>query len=54
LIEETLWRRAGFAAPSRGYSPSIGTIAASLELRRVSEVLTLRTFGAAVSFSTKP
>ena len=32
---------------------SIGTIAASFELRSVSEVFTLRTFGAAVSFSTK-
>src|SRR6202142_46483 len=32
---------------------SIGTMAASLELRSVSEVLTLRTLGAAVSFSTK-
>src|SRR5262249_34039820 len=32
---------------------SIGTIAASFELRNVSEVFTLRTFGAAVSFSTK-
>ena len=32
---------------------SIGTIAASFEFRSVSEVFTLRTFGAAVSFSTK-
>src|SRR5450759_2517471 len=32
---------------------SIGTMAASLELRSVSEVFTLRTLGAAVSFSTK-
>ena len=32
---------------------SIGTIAASFELRSVSDVFTLRTFGAAVSFSTK-
>src|SRR5215813_214375 len=31
----------------------IGTIAASLELRSVSEVLTLRTCGAAVSSATK-
>ena len=32
---------------------SIGTMAASLELRSVSEVLTLRTCGAAVSSATK-
>ena len=32
---------------------SSGTIAASFELRSVSEVFTLRTLGAAVSFSTK-
>ena len=34
-----------------GYS--IGTMAASFELRSVSDVFTLRTLGAAVSFSTK-
>ena len=39
-----------------GYAPesSIGTMAASLALRSVSEVLTLRTLGAAVSRSTNP
>jgi hypothetical protein len=36
-----------------GAPDSIGTMAASLELRSVSEVLTLRTLGAAVSRSTK-
>jgi len=38
---------------SEEHQPSIGTIAASLEFRNVSDVFTLRTFGAAVSFSTK-
>src|ERR1700741_389690 len=37
----------------QGEESSIGTIAASLELRSVSEVFTLRTCGAAVSSATK-
>src|ERR1035441_11002288 len=35
------------------FRSSIGTMAASLDWRSVSEVFTLRTFGAEVSFSTK-
>ena len=39
--------------PTGDAQSSIGTMAASFDWRSTSEVFTLRTFGAAVSFSTK-
>ncbi len=46
-------RIAGLTAAYVSAVSSIGTMAASLELRSVSAVLTLRTCGAAVSSATK-
>src|SRR6185436_16514461 len=49
-IEMTIRRK---VIPIYVFFSSIGTMAASLELRSVSEVLTLRTCGAPVSSATK-